>query len=103
MARRSGHDGQLPKLLTLRCENVSDHGVFLSCEDPSALSLHDNVTLESMKAYEVLKLGTATVVGVRSRWDGEGRLLAGGFALQFKSIGAAAMRARRRLAAPNAQ
>jgi hypothetical protein len=43
------------------------------------------------------------VVGVRSRWDSEGRLLASGLALQFKSLGSAATRARRRLAAAEAQ
>ncbi len=101
MARKSGHNGQLPRLLTLRCENISDHGAFLSCADPSALALGDNVTLEAMKSYRVLRLGSAIVVGVRERFGGEGKLLAGGFALEFRSLGTAAVRARRKLSKPD--
>jgi len=38
------------------------------------------------------------VVGVRTRWDAAGKLLSGGFALDFKKSSPAAARARRRLA-----
>jgi hypothetical protein len=38
------------------------------------------------------------VVGVRTRWDAAGKLLNGGFALDFKKSSPAAVRVRRRLA-----
>jgi hypothetical protein len=60
------------------------------------------VALEAALPTGVLRLGTATVVGVRSRWTTEGAPLDSGFALDFNKSGAAAARVRRRLAAGEA-
>ncbi len=99
VARRRGRGLLAGKFISLRCENLSDNGIFLRCEDPAALRLAEEVTIEAALPTGVLRLGIATVVGVRTRWDAQGRLVNGGFALDFKKSSAAAARVRRRLAA----
>lgn len=99
VARRRGRGRAAGRFVSLRCANVSDTGIFLRCPEPSALALGEAVFIEAAAASRVLRLGTATVVGVRGRWDERGEYLDGGFALQFKNTGPAAARVRRRFAA----
>ncbi len=99
VARRRGRGRAAGRFVSLPCENVSAGGIFLRCVEPWALELREEVAVEAALSSGVLKLGTATVIGVRARWDEQGRPVDGGFALQFKSNSAAAMRARRRFAA----
>ncbi len=85
------------RIFSLKGSNISETGIYLYGSDPYELSLLDEVKVKVFRDDELVDLGKAVVVGIRSRHDRSGKLARVGFGMKFSGGSAAVVEARRKL------
>jgi len=84
-------------VIHMTAENIAENGIYLRCEDPSVLRLHDELTLKATIEGRSVSLGKAMVVRIHTAHNTRGKTLRCGIGLRFTTGSRAALKARKTL------